>query len=212
MSPAHSSACSATPVQTRASTRRLRITHSRTCSWRVCAKRSPETACSCRKKGSGCSPPSAQCHELAVAGRARFASGRAHVAERGESSRGAEAGGERRVPVRGRADFCASCHADAGLGGGRSRCRQSKRPGQPGRCRPRHAAGIRGGSVPRAQGFGYSLHADAQRASGDLAGAEQSLRQASAIRATPSVTKRLDKVRVASPLRERGITVATIPR
>jgi len=26
------------------------------------------------------------------------------------------------------------------------------------------------------------------------------------------VTKRLDKVRVASPLRERGITVATVPR
>ena len=65
---------------------------------------------------------------------------------------------------------------------------------------------------PALKGFGYSLHADAQRASGDLAGAEQSLRLASAIRATPSVTKRLDKVRVASPLRERGITVATIPR
>jgi pimeloyl-ACP methyl ester carboxylesterase len=65
---------------------------------------------------------------------------------------------------------------------------------------------------PALKGFGYSLHADAQRAAGDLAGAEQSLRQASAIRATPSVTKRLDKVRVASPLRERGITVATVPR
>jgi hypothetical protein len=65
---------------------------------------------------------------------------------------------------------------------------------------------------PALKGFGYSLHADAQRASGDLAGAEQSLRLAAAIRTTPSVTKRLDKVLVGSPLRERGITVATIPR
>src|SRR4029450_13535287 len=63
------------------------------------------------------------------------------------------------------------------------------------------------------KGFGFSLHADAQRASGDLAGAEQSLRQASAIRATPSVTKRLDKVRVASARgRGRGLTDVVIPR